>query len=89
MNAYEGILDSLRQREREILNAKRAIEYEKNRPPVEKWYTLKTPQFSEELARNRLSVKVGSFFLMSEQNVAKKLVNSLEMEEGSTWNSWR
>jgi len=58
MNAYEGILYNLRAREREILNVKRSEEYEKNRPPINKWYTLKTPQFSEELARNRKSAKV-------------------------------
>ncbi len=43
---------------RDRTNAKREIEYAKNRPPVDKWYELRTVQFSEELARNRLAVKV-------------------------------
>lgn len=39
------------------LNEKRAWEYEKNRPPQEGWYTMKTPQFSEELYWNRMELK--------------------------------
>lgn len=40
------------------MNAKRAIELERCRPPVEKWYMMKSTEFSEELKRNRLEVYV-------------------------------
>jgi len=56
MDAYEGILYTLRQRERELLNSKRAIEYEKHRPPIDKWYELKTSGFNEELIKSRIAV---------------------------------
>lgn len=32
-------------------------EYEKNRPPEQGWYELKTSQFSKELYRNRVALK--------------------------------
>lgn len=58
ISTYESLLYALRKREKEILNQKRFLEYEKNRPPVERWYTLTTPQFSQEVVRNRLWSKV-------------------------------
>ena len=40
-----------------ILNEKRAVAYEKNRPPQGKWYELKTNEFTEELQRHMSSLK--------------------------------
>jgi len=42
--------------EREILNEKRFEEYEKNRPPSDKWWEVKTKNFNAEVVRNRVSL---------------------------------
>ena len=52
LHTYESILEELRARERAILNQKRMDAYEKNRPPQEKWYELKSNEFTEELQRH-------------------------------------
>lgn len=52
MHTYESILDELRARERAILNEKRMDAYEKNRPPQDKWYELKSNEFTDELQRH-------------------------------------
>ena len=57
IDAYEGVLYDRRRMERDILNAKRFKEHEKNRPPEEKWYMLKNKEFSKELYRNRMALK--------------------------------
>ncbi len=57
IETFEGLLYEKRRLERDYLNEKRAKEYEKNRPPQQKWYELKTPQFAEELYRNRMELK--------------------------------
>mmetsp|Transcript_8432 Transcript_8432/g.14118 ORF Transcript_8432/g.14118 Transcript_8432/m.14118 type:complete len:814 (-) Transcript_8432:18-2459(-) len=57
IEAYEGILTEQRRQERELLNGQRFKEYEKNRPPPEQWYEIKTGQFSKELYRNRMALK--------------------------------
>ena len=57
IGAYETILYRERYGERAILNKVRTKEYEKNRPPAEKWFELKTPDFSKELYRNRVAHK--------------------------------
>ena len=57
IDAYETILYKKRFGEKEILNKVRNKEYEKNRPPADKWFELKTPDFSKELYRNRVSNK--------------------------------
>lgn len=57
MEAFDGMLFEKRRLERSILNTKREKEYEKNRPPQDKWYEMKTPNFSEELYRNRMDLK--------------------------------
>ena len=43
--------------EREQLNRRRFKEYETNRPPADKWYELKSKDFSKELYRNRVALK--------------------------------
>lgn len=40
-----------------MLNSKRFKEFEKNRPPQDKWYELKNSEFSKELYRNRMALK--------------------------------
>ena len=57
IDAYETILYNKRFGEKEILNKVRNKEYERNRPPADKWFELKTPDFSKELYRNRVSNK--------------------------------
>ena len=57
ITAYEGILTAGRQDERQQLNKQRFKEYEKNRPPANKWYELKSKDFSKELYRNRVALK--------------------------------
>lgn len=57
IEAYEGILYEQRQTERNMLNEKRFKEFEKNRPPQDKWYMLKSTGFAKELYRNRMALK--------------------------------
>ena len=57
VQAYEGILTHERREEREQLNRHRFKEYERNRPPADKWYELKNSEFSKELYRNRVALK--------------------------------
>ena len=45
-----------RNSEKNILNIKRNEEYERNRPPKEKWYEMKTSGFQRELYRNRVAL---------------------------------
>lgn len=57
LHTYESILEELRARERAILNQKRMEIYEKNRPPQEKWYELKSNEFTDEIQRHMNSLK--------------------------------
>lgn len=57
IQAYEGVLQEKRQLEKSILNGQRFKEYEKNRPPQNNWYELKSGEFSKELYRNRMALK--------------------------------
>ena len=57
IEAYEGVLYERRKLEKELLNSKRFKEFEKNRSPQDKWYELKTTEFSKELYRNRMALK--------------------------------
>ena len=57
IEAYENVLLKHRRLERDILNKQRTKEYEKNRPPQDKWYELKTTEFAKELYRNRVALK--------------------------------
>ena len=57
IEAYEGVLYERRKLEKELLNGKRFKEYEKNRPPQDRWYELKSCEFSKELYRNRMALK--------------------------------
>ena len=57
IEAYESILLHERREELERLNAERFKEYETNRPPADKWYELKSTEFTKELYRNRVALK--------------------------------
>jgi len=57
IEAYEEVLIEKRQHEKGILNGCRFKEYEKNRPPQNNWYELKSGEFSKELYRNRMALK--------------------------------
>jgi hypothetical protein len=57
IQAYEKILTDKRTHEKDLLNAVRFEEYEKNRPPEKEWYMIKHKGFSKELYRNRVALK--------------------------------
>jgi hypothetical protein len=57
IDAYEGLLTEHRRNEKNLLNQKRSKEFERNRPPQDKWYTLKSTEFEKELYRNRMALK--------------------------------
>lgn len=57
LEAFEALLYEQRRIEKEMLNLERDKEYEKNRPPQDGWYKLKTTEFSKELYRNRMALK--------------------------------
>ena len=57
IEAYESILTHERRAELDQLNAERFKEYETNRPPADKWYELKSTEFTKELYRNRVALK--------------------------------
>ena len=45
ISAYESVLYNNRRKEREILNRVRDKEIQKNRPPQDQWYELKSSEF--------------------------------------------
>ena len=57
VKAFEALLYEQRRIEKEMLNLQREKEYEKNRPPQDGWYKLKTSEFNKELYRNRMALK--------------------------------
>ena len=57
IEAYETILYDRRRHEKDILNAERKKEIEKNRPPEPNWYMLHSKEFSKELYRNRVALR--------------------------------
>ena len=73
LHTYEGILDELRAKEKDILNQKRAVEYENNRPPQDKWFQLKSNEFAQEMHRQVSSLKP--------KDEHRKLLNQLAMPD--------
>jgi len=57
IEAYEKILFDNRTKEKTILNSVRDKEYQKNRPPADQWYSLKSNTFNQECYRNRVALK--------------------------------
>jgi len=72
-STYEGILNELRRRETQLLNYKRAQVYEECRSPREKWYEMKTHDFTAEMHRNNASLRPN--------NQNKRLLNQLRVTE--------
>jgi hypothetical protein len=52
IKSYEALLLELRNKEKEKILEKRKEEYQKIRPPVERWYEIKSKNFNSEMRRN-------------------------------------
>jgi len=52
VKAYEGILDELRNKERDLLNYKRESELKQLKPPPNKWWELKDKTFIDEYIKH-------------------------------------
>ncbi len=53
------MLSELRDKERNIINIKRKEEYERIRPPIDRWYELKGDNFLSEIIRNKMVLNSG------------------------------
>lgn len=53
ISSYESILNALKAKEKKYVLEKRKEEYERIRPPVDKWWELKSHKFTEEEVRNK------------------------------------
>ena len=53
------MLSELRDKERNLINMKRKEEYERIRPPIDRWYELKTDNFLNEIIRNKMVLNSG------------------------------
>ena len=53
------MLSELRDKERNLINIKRKEEYERIRPPIDRWYELKTDNFLNEIVRNKMVLNSG------------------------------
>ena len=57
ISSYETILSLLKLKEKEYVLQKRKEEYQRIRPPVDKWWEIKSHQFNDEMTRNKRMVK--------------------------------
>ena len=53
------MLSELRGKEKNIINKKRKEEYERIRPPLDRWYELKSDAFLNEIVRNKMVLNSG------------------------------
>ena len=53
------MLSELRDKEKNIINIKRKEEYERIRPPIDRWYELKGDNFLNEIIRNKMVLNSG------------------------------
>ena len=53
------MLSELRDKERDLVNIKRKQEYERIRPPIDRWYELKGDNFLNEIIRNKMVLNSG------------------------------
>ena len=53
------MLSELRDKERDLINIKRKEEYERIRPPIDRWYELKGDNFLNEIIRNKMVLNSG------------------------------
>ena len=73
IGAFNDILDDLRSQEHDLLLKKRREEYERIRPPLDNWYTLKGEEFTNELKRNEMVLNSGPEYF--------EKINELQNEE--------
>ena len=59
INSVGTMLSELRDKERNIINTKRKEEYERIRPPIDRWYELKGDTLSNEIIRNKMVLNSG------------------------------
>ena len=59
INSVGTVLSELRDKERNLINIKRKEEYERIRPPVDRWYELKSDAFLNEIVRNKMVLNSG------------------------------
>lgn len=52
ISSYTVLLELMKKKEQLAILQKRKEEYERIRPPVEKWWELKGKEFTEEFIRN-------------------------------------
>ena len=57
------MLNELRDKERDLINIKRQQEYERIRPPIDRWYELKGDNFLNEIIRNKMVLNSGPEYL--------------------------
>ena len=54
IDSYKYLIEDMRDNERNIMNEKRKEEFNRIRPPVDKWWEVKDKQFINELQRNKM-----------------------------------
>jgi len=72
IKTYETLLGELRNLEKEKVLRKRKEEYEKIRPPVEKWWEMKNKNFQSEFRRNTVVLNSGPQYFQKLQLLQSK-----------------
>jgi len=72
IKTYETLLSELREKEKEKVLRKRKEEYEKIRPPVEKWWEMKNKNFQSEFRRNTVVLNSGPEYFKKLQLLQSK-----------------
>lgn len=80
LQSCEAVLDFLRQREKQLLARRRAIEFERLRGPRPRWWELKGPNFREELRRYKETLQPGMSDLFSLDSSIEVYIQSGEKE---------
>jgi hypothetical protein len=72
IKTYETLLGELRNLEKDKVLRKRKEEYEKIRPPVEKWWEMKSKNFQSECKRNTIVLNSGPEYFKKLQLLQSK-----------------
>ena len=56
IDACAKMLEELRKKERDILNIKRRLEYERIRPPIKNRFEVRGAAFQNEMQRNKMVI---------------------------------
>lgn len=72
IKTYETLLKELRNMEKDKILRKRKEEYEKVRPPVDKWWEIKSKNFQKELQRNSKVLNAGPEYFKKLQLLQSK-----------------